>query len=737
MPNQDRQTHTARVARPPWCRRVPWVWSHSRCIHVSLLLVVLIVLCSALPSTAGASGPPFEGSGPFGAYSPSDLRSAYNIPETGGAGQTVAVVVGGDDPKANSDLKEYRRYYHLAECTEANGCFKKVNEKGETKNYPEPSLRDANEIALDIEMVSASCPECHILLIEVQYSEYEAQNEAVLLGATEISNSWSVNEFKTEIPPESETEYDHFFNHPGIPIFVAAGNNAYDGGTKYPASSPYVIAVGGTALHKASNSRGWTEEAWTSTSSGCSKYETAKPPWQHDTGCNNRTANDVAAVASEETPVSEYQSYEKESSPWGWSGGTSAATPLVAGIDAHADEATRALGARVFYDQPGSEFDVQTGSNGLCEGSYLCTAGLGYDGPTGMGTPDGVPKDLRPAENARPAVVRDATSKEQWIFYVDRSHEIAYWRYTNGVWTNWLLGGKAAANTNPTVIRNEASGLQYLYYTGSNGAIWTWEYIPSTKKWANSEVGGSVASGSSPAAVRNESTGDLWVYYIGSSNNTVWKLTYVASAKKWEPAKELGSGTAAANTSPAIVRSEGSGLQYLYYTGSSGAIWTWRYTPSTNAWAKEELGGIASPNTSPVVARKESTGDQWVYYIGSNNAVWKLTYVASAKKWEPAKELGSGAAAANTSPALVRNEASGLQYLYYIGSNKGVWTWEYVSETWGKYEVGGQAGSGATPAVVRNESTGDLWVYYVSNSDTMRGWTYTASTKTWANTELG
>jgi Subtilase family len=250
-------------------------------------------------------------------------------------------------------------------------------------------------------MVSSACPGCHILLVEASNEEVSnliaANAEAVKLKATEVSNSWGTVEFS------EETTDDKSLDHPGIPILAAGGDVDYNGcdhklggGACYPAVSRYVIAVGGTKLTKESkSSRKWTEEVWheasreRGTGSGCSKYET-KPPWQTDKGCSKRTYNDVAADASVESPVSVCDTYI--SGCWEDFGGTSASSPFVAGADALSTSATKLLAADAFYKKPSTLFDVTKGSNGTCpaEYSYLCNAEVGYDAPTGEGTPDGV-----------------------------------------------------------------------------------------------------------------------------------------------------------------------------------------------------------------------------------------------------------------------------------------------------------------------------------------------------------
>ncbi len=360
-----------------------------------------------------AGGPLLEGGGERGGYDPQDLQSAYNIPASGGSTQTIALIDAYGYREAESDLAKYRTRYGLQACTRdpldpESGCFRKVNEKGEEANYPEvggePEEEWDVEAALDLDMASAACPHCHILLVEATPEGFagfgEAVNTAARLGATEISNSYGLAEENCE--KANCEEYNVDYDHPGVMITASSGDSGYDGfmaseeSPSFPATSPSVVAVGGTSLMKASNSRGWSEEVWGKSGSGCSRSE-PKPTWQRDTGCANRTDDDVAAVADPETPVSVYNH-----SVGGWInvGGTSAGSPLVAGIEAHASEYTRSLpGAAAFYQDPGAVFDVTAGGNGEfpegeCTppgggGEYFCNAEVGYDGPTGNGTPDG------------------------------------------------------------------------------------------------------------------------------------------------------------------------------------------------------------------------------------------------------------------------------------------------------------------------------------------------------------
>ncbi|RKT09630.1 putative Ig domain-containing protein [Streptomyces sp. 1114.5] len=345
--------------------------------------------CLALARTDIAQQPGLAPNINPSGYGPSDLTSAYKLPASAGSGATVAIVDANDDPNAESDLATYRSQYNLPACTTANGCFKKVDQRGGT-SYPTADSGWAGEISLDVDMVSAVCPNCHILLVEADSATMDnlgaAVNTAVSLGAKYVSNSYGGSEDSTD--PSSDSSY---FNHPGVAITVSSGDSGY--GVEYPAASQYVTAVGGTSLNRASNTRGWSESVWGSSSggngagSGCSAYD-AKPSWQHDTGCAKRTVADVSAVADPATGVAVYQTYG--GSGWNVYGGTSASSPIIAAVYALAGTpASGTTPASYPYAHTGSLFDVTSGANGSCSPSYLCTAGSGYDGPTGLGTPNG------------------------------------------------------------------------------------------------------------------------------------------------------------------------------------------------------------------------------------------------------------------------------------------------------------------------------------------------------------
>jgi subtilase family serine protease len=315
-----------------------------------------------------------------GAYGPVDLQAAYALPsKVGGQGETVAIVDAMNDPTVATDLTKYRAMYHLSVCTIANRCFTKVNESGSANGpFPANDAGWAQEISLDVDMVSAICPNCHILLVEAKTASFSdlatAVDTAARLGANAISNSYGGAEFS------AETTWQTHFNHPGVMITASSGDSGY--GPQFPAASRYVTAVGGTSLTRVGSS--FAESAWSGAGSGCSRY-VGKPLWQTDRGCPRRTIADVSAVADPNTGV--VVEYNGGAYIFG---GTSVSSPIIASVFALAGNAHSLSYAYSLYTHPASLHDIASGSNGNCSPLYLCHGLPGYDGPTGNGTPKGV-----------------------------------------------------------------------------------------------------------------------------------------------------------------------------------------------------------------------------------------------------------------------------------------------------------------------------------------------------------
>jgi DNA-binding beta-propeller fold protein YncE len=490
-----------------------------------------------------AGGPDLEGGGEKGGLAPTELHSAYKIPATAPtpANLTVAIVDAYGDNSAESDLAKYREKYGLPACTHAGGCFSKVNIEGKEANYPkaqsevigsrnaEKELRELikgweGETSVDLDMASAGCSQCHILLVQANEPSVKelavAENVAASLGAKVISNSYGEPEGEC---PECES-YASYYDHSGVEILASSGDRGYDNdyekqsSPSFPATAPYVVAVGGTSLKKATGARGWTESVWNEknrelgTGSGCSLTE-PKPVWQKDKGCTKRTDNDVAAVGACETPVSVYSTAYA-----GWEDfcGTSVASPLVAGVMAHASEQIRSEGARGFYEDPASVFAVTVGENGTCSVEYLCNAAkseAGYNGPAGVGTPDGVP-------SAHPAVTSVAPSSgpvagETSVTIAGTGfHEVSAVRFGSSAAASFTdkseteiaavsPAGTGTVNVTVTTPAGETAATEADHFTYKTGPQFTLE-IPA-----------SVLDGT-PGGLALNASGDVWVSFFES-----------------------------------------------------------------------------------------------------------------------------------------------------------------------------------------------------------------------------
>ena len=342
---------------------------------------------------APPSDTPSDGSsatiGDDGAYSPAFLQSAYNIASAaavngGGVGQIVGIVDAGGDPNLASDLAYYRSFFGLSACTDgtvstsSTGCvFEQVNESGDASPLPSPNGSWPLEMSLDVEMVSAICPSCQILVVEASSALTDdlgtSVNTAVTMGADVVSNSYGGSEYSTE-----NADSNSYYNHAGVPIVVASGDNGY--GVEFPAASPDVVAVGGTTLTQNTDTgtRDGSETVWSDAGAGCSAYE-AKLSWQHDTGCAKRTVADVSADANPSTGVWVYDTYDNSDSTesdgtpdFTIIGGTSVATPIISSMFALAGNP---LGASTYpasylYNDPDALYPVTSGSDGSC-GTYL------------------------------------------------------------------------------------------------------------------------------------------------------------------------------------------------------------------------------------------------------------------------------------------------------------------------------------------------------------------------------
>ncbi|MDP9883152.1 subtilase family serine protease [Sinomonas atrocyanea] len=338
-------------------------------------------------AAGGAAAPP------AGALTPAQVRAAYNLKGTASGGRTVAIVDAFGYPNLERDLAAYRKQFGLPPCTTASGCLKIVNENG-GKALPRFDLGWAQEQALDVDAVSAACPDCKIVVLQASTTELTSvgtavQTAAKMRGVVAISNSYGGSD-------ASDDAYGKYYNVPGIAVTASAGDSGYQGGS-YPATSSYVTAVGGTSLSPAPGTkRGWAESAWAGTGSGCSSFnDPLGAADEYGTGCDNRAMNDVSAASDPaHGGLAVYYPTSATSASWGQFGGTSEASPIIASVYALAGHTgSKAKGTyanSIPYAHSEALFDVESGSNGTCDPALWCTAGPGWDGPTGLGTPNGI-----------------------------------------------------------------------------------------------------------------------------------------------------------------------------------------------------------------------------------------------------------------------------------------------------------------------------------------------------------
>jgi subtilase family serine protease len=353
-------------------------------------------------------------------YGPAGLQKAYNIvnaSKNAGKNMTVALVDAYGYPGVQKDLALYRKTFGLPAC--GKGCFSVVSQLGKTSGLPPigPSYDDwRGEQALDIEMVSAICPNCKIILVQTKDDSNDnlaaGVDAAVKLHANAISNSYGCPESNPQCgPAASSPDYDHA----GVMITASAGDSG--AAASQPCAFSSVVCVGGTSLNLANSSRGFTETVWDglvknqcgsssdpspcATGSGCSSY-VSKPSWQKDKGCTWRSESDVSAEADPYTGVivSCTPCVQPGHSPlFSGEGGTSASSPMIAAMYALAGNAKSQTGQTLWAHNGKGFNDVTKGTNEnaraqtfICPAKikYICNAGPGYDGPTGWGTPNGL-----------------------------------------------------------------------------------------------------------------------------------------------------------------------------------------------------------------------------------------------------------------------------------------------------------------------------------------------------------
>jgi hypothetical protein len=635
---------------------------------------------------AGVASPAAAGTVPVG-YTPAQLQAAYQLPASAGVGRLVAVVAPDDDPNVGGDLAAYRSYFGEAACPQTQSwatqtCLTVVNESGELIFPGSGTAPGANSVwslktSAQLDAISAACPGCRLLLVEVNsaaISEVGTGVEtAVKLGAQVITTGVQ--------DPESSSDptYDsNYFKQPGVEITAAAGDSGYPTsatqGVEYPAASQYVTAVGGTTLTRMSSaagstctpavagSRGWCETAWNdsygATVSGCSADDSA-PSWQTSgvpaavNACDGkRPVADVAADADPATGIAVYDSYGtiSGSNGSGWQSGpdnagigsTAVAAAIVAGAYALAglpnsnadpasnvygnpsDPAATALHQRLFNDITAGN-DIPTGSNTTCSPAYLCAAGAGYDGPTGLGSPDGVTGFLSSYYYpASPSIAGSGIAGNGVAFQSNTGDLYLYYPGNIGN-TDSNLGMAPGTNASTAV---SPSGSYEVAFQANTGHLFI--YYPDSNGNTDSNLG--MAPGTSPAIVWDGSefvvafqanTGHLFLYYPGNnsnvdknlgmevgtspsiaSNGSGYEVAFQANTNTLYDTGNGGDGNSnvvmAPGTSPSIA-SDGSSYEAAFQA-TNGHLFT--YDPGSKSSVDKNLG--MEPGTSPSIASNGS-----------------------------------------------------------------------------------------------------------------------------------
>lgn len=358
---------------------------HASCLAIRRNVFVNGIRQHSLTPATGTS---------FGATA---LRKVYGVRALGTRRKVVAIVDAMHSGTAFSDLTGYRAMYSLGpmdNCGTAgqplsqvtdgkNPCFVQLDQSGNVDQDPVTNDHGwAQEIALDLDMATAACPHCSILLVEAKSSSFADLATAVSVAAgfqdvVAISNSYGGPDIADSKVPQYAAAAGQ-----GIAMVASSGDSGY--GVSAPASFSTVIGVGGTSLRADSTGSWSSEQAWSSGGSGCSLLNSA-PVWQDPqvTGCPGKSVVDVAAVADPATGVNVF--YDGQ---WYAFGGTSASAPFIAGLFTVKKNFGSSAGSYLWQNQANLH-DISVGSNGRCRPLTLCSAVMGYDGATGWGSPNG------------------------------------------------------------------------------------------------------------------------------------------------------------------------------------------------------------------------------------------------------------------------------------------------------------------------------------------------------------
>ncbi len=465
--------------------RVAHYVTHQACPSVT----INHARCFARVTTHGAASPAV-GADSSGFYGPVQFHTAYQLPCTpGGPVQavcttpssygpaTVAIVDAGGYSSSSGtlqdDLQAYDSYYNLPACTAANGCLTVVNQSGATSPLP-PNVSSgwSTEMAMDVQVAHLVCQTCKIVLVEANDDTIAniaaAEATAASYNPVAISNSWGSS--------TDTTAYDSYFKRKGVAVLAATGDAGTDtNGQSWPADIPEVVAVSGTTLQLNTNNTWASETLWSGSGGGCSVNYTA-PSWQTSlpnwatSGCSNggRAFGDIAADANPSTGAAVYIN-----GAWYEVGGTSLATPLVAAmyaLEGGMSSSVNAVGT-LYKNYSSSVFhDITSGSDCTGSNQLNCTAGVGFDVPSGLGAPYGLGAFV--AGPAAPSgltasYVSQSQIKLSWTAVSTSNGVASYQLYRNGS----LIYSGSSTSYNDTGLKANTSYSYYATTTDNSGNV--------------------------------------------------------------------------------------------------------------------------------------------------------------------------------------------------------------------------------------------------------------------------
>ena len=318
------------------------------------------------------------------------IRDAYKLTGLSSGGRTVAIVDAYGYPNAERDLGTYRSNFGLSACTTANGCLRIMDQNGGT-NLPrvQPRLgpgagpRPRRRVGHLSGLQDPPRPGEVSASIADLGTAVEHGREAVRASSRSPTRTAAAT---SRTPPTAPTTTTRASPSPRPPVTTATR------AASFPASSAYVTAVGGTSLTKATGTtRGWTESVWSGAGSGCSTYNVAlAAAATFGTGCAQAGhGRRLGGRRPADRPARSTRRRRRTSSSWAQYGGTSLSSPIIAAVYALSGNTSGYANAKP-YANASSLFDVTSGSNGSCPTTQWCKARTGWDGPTGLGTPNGV-----------------------------------------------------------------------------------------------------------------------------------------------------------------------------------------------------------------------------------------------------------------------------------------------------------------------------------------------------------